>query len=82
MAHASRLGQFMKDPVWCGGGVVVWWCGFLVIIIPTPVWVFDLDFDWGVAINSYMLTERANKYIQPTTYNPPVNKLNPQKQNR
>ena len=41
----------MKDPVWwwCGGGVVVWWCGFLLIIIPTPVWVFDLDFDWGVA---------------------------------
>ena len=25
-------------------------CGFFVIIIPTPVWVFDLDFDWGVAI--------------------------------
>ena len=24
-------------------------CGFFVIIIPTPVWVFDLDFDWGVA---------------------------------
>ena len=39
----------MKDPVWCGGGVVVWCGGFLVIIIPTPVWVFDLDFDWGVA---------------------------------
>ena len=52
-----RLGEkFMKDPVWwwCGGGVVVvwwwWWFGlFFVIIIPTPVWVFDLDFDWGVA---------------------------------
>ena len=27
--------------------VVVW---FFVIIIPTPVSVFDLDFDWGVAI--------------------------------
>ena len=25
---------------------MVW---FFVIIIPTPVWVFDLDFDWGVA---------------------------------
>ena len=37
--------KFMKDPVW--------WCGlwfFCVIIIPTPVWVFDLDFDWGVAM--------------------------------
>ena len=22
---------------------------FCVIIIPTPVWVFDLDFNWGVA---------------------------------
>ena len=49
-----RLGEkFMKDPVWwCGGGVVVVWFGlvwFFVIIIPTSVWVFDLDFDWGVA---------------------------------
>ena len=36
--------KFMKDPVW--------WCGlwcFFVIIITTPVLVFDLDFDWGVA---------------------------------
>ena len=38
--------------------MVVWFvvCGFFVIIIPTPVWVFDLDFDWGVAkINSLEL---------------------------
>ena len=35
------------------GGAVWWWCNdFLVIIIPTPVWVFDYDFDWGVAITS------------------------------
>ena len=27
--------------------MVVW---FFVIIIPTPVLAFDLDFDWGVAI--------------------------------
>ena len=26
--------------------MVVW---FFVIIIPTPVLAFDLDFDWGVA---------------------------------
>ena len=32
--------------------VVVWCNGFLVIIIPTPVWVFDFDFDWGVAIST------------------------------
>ena len=45
----------MKDPVWwwCGGGGVVVW--FFVIIIPTPVWVFDLDFDWGVANNEKKL---------------------------
>ena len=31
--------KFMKD--------LVWWCGFFVIIIPTPVW--DFDFDYHVA---------------------------------
>ena len=35
--------------VWFG---LVWCNGFFVIIIPTPVLVFDLDFDWGVAIKS------------------------------
>ena len=28
---------------------------FFVIIIPTPVWVFDSDFDWGVAILSFCI---------------------------
>ena len=27
---------------------------FCVIIIPTPVWVFDLDFNWGVAKINYI----------------------------
>ena len=48
----------MKDPVWWW-----WWCGggggFFVIIIPTPVLVFDLDFDWGVA-NMTMNIETSN----------------------
>ena len=53
----------MKDPVWW------WWCGgggggvvvrFFVIIIPTPVWVFDLDFDWGVAKKEERLNDGNN----------------------
>ena len=45
----------------CGGGVVVVvWFDFFVIIIPTPVWVFDLDFDWGVAKKEERLNDGDN----------------------
>ena len=59
MAHASTHGArkhaWRTQAAWAkiheGPGVVVVW--FFVIIIPTPVWVLDLDFDWGVAIYKY-----------------------------
>ena len=38
-----------------GGGAGVLVSFLCVIIIPTPVWVFDLDFDWGVAIKKKLL---------------------------
>ena len=57
-----------------GPGVVWWWCGgFLVIIIPTPVWVFDLDFDWGVAI--IYPTYFSKLYLDPNIKNGSKNKI-------
>ena len=55
----------MKDPVWWW-----WWCGgggggFFVIIIPTPVLVFDFDFDWGVAKMRAKVSVNNGQYITP-----------------
>ena len=44
-AYSCRLHQIMQNSyIQCNFSSV------FVIIIPTTVWVFDLDFEWGVAI--------------------------------